>query len=140
MIVGAIVILLLAAWLDIEMRAIGRARAAEHQHTFTEYVQTHHLGTLVTIDDGTGIDPVSYLLNLSHPVADKQREALALQLMKIYATEDHGQLLTIAFIDPRTKVSEPVAEADLNDESNTLQLTVHFTNGTERVTTRHVQW
>lgn len=140
MIVSFLVILALGAWIYFQMQAIGAKRASQHQYTFTEYVQNHHLGTLLTIDDGTGLDPISYVLNLNQPVADSAREALIVQLMKVYATRDHGVLLTLDYVDPTTKQSHAIAEANLNDDTNTLILTVHYTDGTEKVTTEHVKW
>ncbi|MDQ0190304.1 hypothetical protein JI721_09765 [Alicyclobacillus cycloheptanicus] len=138
--IGVLVILALGAWIDIDMKNVAAARAADHQMTFAEYVHNHHLGTLVTIDDGTGLNASAYDLQLSKPVPDGQRTALALELSEVYAKDDHGELLTIDYTDPKTKLDEPIATCTLDPNLENLTVTVHFTNGQQQVVHKHVDW
>jgi hypothetical protein len=59
MIIVLAVILTTIAWLYIRMQTISTERAAQHKHSFYEYVVSRHIGRLKTIDTGTGLDPTS---------------------------------------------------------------------------------
>lgn len=126
--------------LYLTMHRIAAQRAQAHAHTFDEYVITHHVGELTTIDDGTGIDPASYVLTLDHPVPVQRAAAFTTTLMKLYVTYDRGQILTLVYLDPKTGKRHPIAEAEYNDDHKTLSVTVSTSDGVGTRITRHVDW
>lgn len=138
--IGIFVVLALGAWIDVVMHQMASKRASEHKVTFAEYVHNHHLGTLEVIDDGTGMNAVAYDLQLNRSVPDAQRVSLALSLIETYAKDDHGELLTIDHIDPQTHLDEPIATCTLNETLTKLTLTVHFSDGQQKVINRQVNW
>ncbi|MCL6452354.1 MAG: hypothetical protein K6T78_01860 [Alicyclobacillus sp.] len=127
-------------WLYVYMQQVHAVRAAEHKHTFDEYVVTHHLGTLELIDSGTGLDAMSYVLTVNRPVPDAQRAAWAENLMRLYVQYDHGSLLTIQSINPTTHKPNPIAQCHYDDDTRQFQMTVDLSNGQTRVINQVVNW
>lgn len=135
MIFLAVVGLLVVALRRAEIKA-----ASEHKHTFVEYVAAHHLGRLVLIDDGTGLDPSFYMLELYHPVPDAQEESEAIFLMKYYVQNDNGQAMSIVYTDPKTGKRRPMAEINFDDDEHLLNLTLINQEGVSRKIVRHENW
>lgn len=127
-------------YLYVYMKQTARTVAAQHKHTFYEYVVTHKLGTLAEIDTGTGIDPMSYILTLSKNVPDNQRVSFATDLARRYAEYDHGSILTIVYVNPKTHKQQAVAESHYDDDHKQLQLTVTFSSGQTQQINERENW
>ncbi|MBX5435979.1 MAG: hypothetical protein IRZ33_02025 [Alicyclobacillaceae bacterium] len=140
MIVSLVVLVGIAASLYAAMRQIAAQRAREHKQSFYQYVVTHHIGSLQEIDDGTGFDPVSYLLTINHPLPADQAFAFATNLMKRYVLFDHGQLLSIVYKDPQSGRQRPLADVHYDDDAHVLSVTVTDASGNARHYVRHVDW
>ncbi|MCL6547628.1 MAG: hypothetical protein K6T30_01815 [Alicyclobacillus sp.] len=142
--VWMVVILLILAGVSsslyIAMRQIAAERERQHKQSFYQYVVTHHIGSLQEIDDGTGFDPVSYLLTLDHPVPPGRIAAFATHLMKLYVTFDHGQILSIVYKDPHSGRQRPLADVHYDDDAHVLTVTVTDASGNAQRYLRHVDW
>jgi hypothetical protein len=115
-------------------------RAAQHKHTFAEYVATQQVGTLSLIDTGTGIDPMAYVLTLNNNVPDGQRVAFTQNLAHLYAEYDHGSSLIIVYADPATHKQKVIAESHYDDDHQQLQLIVNLSSGQTQQVDQHVDW
>jgi len=111
-----------------------------HKQTFVEYVAKHHMGQLYLIDDGTGLDPSSYMLVLNHPVPDVQEESLTMQLMQLYVQYDHGQALSIVYTNPKTDKRRPLADVNFDDDNKVLVMTITNQEGVSHKIVRHENW
>jgi hypothetical protein len=140
MIIIALAIAAASGYLYLYMKQTAALRSAEHKHTFTEYVTDHKLGKLVLVDTGTGIDPMAFVLQLADNVPDIKRETFAQNLAHLYAKYDHGALLTIVYIDPKTHKQYPIAESNYDDDTKQLQLTVTLSSGNREQFNKHVDW
>ncbi len=140
MLVALCGILAITGLLYLAMKDIAAKRRAEHKQSFMSYVTEHHLGTLVEIDSGTGLDPMSYVLEVNQPVADSEKVSFALDLLHRYNQYDHGTLLSIAYVKPGTNQHKPIAEAHYNPVNHTVSLTVHLDSGETKTIVQNVNW
>lgn len=140
MLIVLVLILLVTGLLFAYMLNLSAKRAAEHKHSFMEYVTTHHLGDLTEIDTGTGLDPMSYILTLNHVLPDADRTNFALDLSQRYFTYDRGQQLTIVYVDPSTHKQYPVAETHYDRQTKKLTLNVTSQSGQTTQTVLTVHW
>jgi DNA-binding transcriptional regulator YbjK len=122
------------------MRQVAAARAAAHKHSFYEYVVTHHIGQLTDIDTGTGIEPMSYVLTLGHPLPVDQRLSFAVEMARLYALYDHGQSLTIVFADPATKRQQTLAETQYDAQARQLTVLWADDQGSMHTVKQPVNW
>lgn len=135
-----VIILAVVSSLFLALRRAEVRAAAEHRHTFVEYVVQHQLGKLVLIDDGTGLDPSFYMLELNKPVPDAEQESDALYWMKYYVQNDHGQALSVVYTDPATGKRRPMAEIHYDDNQHLLTLTLTNQEGVSRKIVRRENW
>lgn len=135
-----VIVIAVVASLLFALRRAEVQAAAQHRQTFVEYVADHHLGKLVLIDDGTGLDPSFYMLELNKPVPDTKEESEALFLMKFYVVHDHGQALSIVYTDPKTGKRRPMADINYDDDKDILNLTLTNQEGVSRKIVRHENW
>jgi hypothetical protein len=140
MIAVVLIILAVSSLLYVYMKQVAAARAKEHKHSFYEYVLTNHIGTLTEIDTGTGLDPMSYIVTLHHSIADSAKAAFAEDLMKHYVQYDHGSVLSIVYLDPKTNRRQPLAECRYDRLQGTVTITVTFDSGQTQVVRRQVNW
>jgi hypothetical protein len=140
MLVALICILAITGLLYLFMKDIAAKRAAQHKQSFMSYVTENHLGTLVEIDSGTGLDPMSYVLEIDHPVPDTEKASFALDLMHRYAEYDHGTLLSISYVQPGTSKHTPIAEVHYNPVNHAVVATVHLDSGETQTVTKKVDW
>ncbi|CAM3696126.1 hypothetical protein [Alicyclobacillus pomorum] len=129
MLVVFVGILVMMGFLYIAMKSITTQRLAEHKHSFMGYVTSNHVGKLVEIDSGTGLDPMSYVLQLDHPVPDSEKASFTIDMMQKYVQYDRGSVLTVVYVNPTTKVQIPVAEAHYNRVDGRVSVAVHMDNG-----------
>lgn len=123
------------------MRSISRIRSLEKQHTFYEYVVTHHIGYLEEIDDGTGMDPQSYVLELNSNVSSSHLLSFTMNLMKLYYQYDNGSTLTI--MASKTSLqshNHPIAQAHYDDDRGTLYITLNPVNQPVRTIKLSPKW
>jgi len=140
-IIAMIVVILLAGWyLYIDMQKIGVQRAQQHKHTFYEYVTTHHLGNLVLIDSGTGLDAMAYILQMPKQVANDKRAGFAENLMHLYVQYDHGTLLSIVYVNPKTQTRLPMAQCHYDDDTHQFNMTVTHPDGSTTEVNQTVNW
>jgi hypothetical protein len=135
-----VAILLLIGSLYVYMQHVASQRAALHKHSFMEYVATNHLGSLMTIDSGTGLDPMSYVMTLDHTLPDDQRQSFALDMGHRYYEYDHGQTLTIVYVDPKTHKQFPLAESQFDRFTEKLTLSVTKQSGQTQQVVQQVNW
>lgn len=140
MVVILILILSTVGVLYLVMKNMSKQAQQENKHTFYEYVVTHHIGRLVLIDDGTGLDPASYMLELPQPIPPSQAENFSMNLMKLYVTYDHGQILSIVYTDPVTKKHHPIADIHYDDDRKLVTLTLTDQTGQTHRIVQHVNW
>jgi hypothetical protein len=140
MLVALICVLAATGLLYLFMKDIAAKRAAQHKQSFMSYVTANHLGTLVEIDSGTGLDPMSYVLEVNHPVPDAEKASFALDLMRRYAEYDHGTLLSISYVQPGTTKHTSIAEIHYNPVDHTVIVTVHLDSGETKTITQSVNW
>ncbi|GGJ01436.1 hypothetical protein GCM10010885_08310 [Alicyclobacillus cellulosilyticus] len=114
-------------------------RAKAHKQSFYQYVVEHRIGTLTEIDDGTGLSPVSYVLSVAHPPPPADWEAFAVRMMRLYATFDHGQLLTIVTSDPRTGRQRTIADAAYDARRGQMSVTVYLPDGRVQHAVLHIR-
>jgi hypothetical protein len=124
-VVTFLVIVALSAWLFVEIDVIAGQRAKAHKHSFYEYVLTHHIGKLEEIDDGTGLNPLSYVLTLDHNIPDDKLQSYVYDLIRLYAAYDHGQTLTIMVNTASLRHPVQIAQAHYDDDEDVL--TLHLT-------------
>jgi hypothetical protein len=120
-----LVIVALSAWLLAEINIIAEQRAKAHKHSFYEYVVTHHIGKLEEIDDGTGLNPLSYVLTLDHNVSNTQLQSYVYDLIHRYVAYDHGQTLTVMVATASSGHPIQIAQAHYDDDEDVL--TLHLT-------------
>jgi hypothetical protein len=140
MLIAIAAILIVIGLLYAYMQNIAATRAAQHKHSFLEYVTTNHLGSLITIDSGTGLDPMSYVMTLDHPLPDNQKEPFALEMSQRYYQYDHGQSLTVVYVDPRTHKQYQVAETQYNERTKQVAITVSDASGQPHQDVKQVNW
>ncbi|MCL6515926.1 hypothetical protein [Alicyclobacillus sp.] len=126
--------------LYLYMRQVAAARAAEHKHSFYEYVISHHIGQLTDIDTGTGIEPMAYVLTLNHPLPADQRVSFAIEMAHLYAQYDHGTSLTIVYNDPATKRQQTLAETQYDPGARVLTVVWSDGEGQMRSQKQSVDW
>lgn len=120
-----LVVVGLFTWLLVEMNIIAGERAKAHKHSFYEYVVTHHIGKLEEIDDGTGLDPISYVLTLDHNIPDDKLQSYVYNLIQRYVAFDHGETLTIMVKTASLGHPTQIAQAHYDDDEDVL--TLHLT-------------
>lgn len=141
MVIVALAIIAASGYLYYYMKHQGTIHQAQNQHTFAQYVANHHLGQLALIDTGTGVDPMTDVLNLNQSVPDAQRQAFALNLAHIYAKYDHGSsLIIMSMKDSTTHKQSVIAESHWDDDKSQLQLTVTTSSGEIKQLNQHVDW
>jgi len=140
MIVVFIAIVVVTSTLFFAIRVIGAQRAVAHKHSFYQYIVTHHIGTLQEIDDGTGLDPLSYVLTLNHPVPEHQLQSYATDLMHKYVLYDSGSTLTIEYKALGQTKPTQLAQANFDDDAGALILTLHPQSNNSRQIVQHVNW
>lgn len=140
MIIVLIAIIAITSTLFYAIRVIGKERSAAHKHSFYEYIVTHHLGTLQEIDDGTGLDPLSYILVLNQPVPESDLQAYTTDLMHKYVIYDSGSTLTIEYKPPGQTKPIQLAQANFDDDAGALILTLHPQSSQSRQVVMHVNW
>lgn len=140
-IVLMIVVIALAGWyLDSYMNKVAGQRAQQHKQTFYQYVVTHHLGKLLLIDSGTGLDAMAYVLQMPNQIPDSQRASFAENLMHLYVKYDHGTLLSIVYVNPSTQVRLPVAECHYDMDSREFNMTITHLDGNTTQSDETVNW
>lgn len=140
MVAAIVAILLLIGSLYVYMQHVAAQRAALHKHSFMEYVATNHLGSLMTIDSGTGLDPMSYVMTLDHTLSDSQRESFTVDMAHHYYEYDHGQSLTIVYVDPKTHQQYPLAESQFDRYKEKLTLSITNQSGQTHQVVQQVNW
>lgn len=133
-------IVLLIGLLFVAMQGIATKRAAEHKQSFMSYVADHQLGTLIEIDTGTGLEPMSYVLEVPHPISDAEKESFALDMIQKYVQFDHGSTMTITYVPPGSKEQHVIANAHYDRDKKTATITVHLENGQNQTTVHNVNW
>jgi hypothetical protein len=129
MLVVFVGILIFMGFMYIAVKSITEQRLAEHKHSFMGYVTSNHIGKLMEIDSGTGLDPMSYVLQLDHPVPDSEKASFTMDMIQKYVQYDRGSVLTIVYLNPTTKIQTPIAEAHYNRVDGRVSLSIHMDNG-----------
>ncbi|GMA49681.1 hypothetical protein GCM10025857_10380 [Alicyclobacillus contaminans] len=140
MVVTVVCIAAVMVFLYVSMKQITAQRMAQHKHSFMGYVTENHIGKLVEIDSGTGLDPMSYVLELSHPVADADKQSLLLQYMEKYVEDDRGTVLTVVYVHPDGHTQTPIGEAHYNPVDGRVSLSVHLDDGQTRSAVLRENW
>lgn len=140
MIVAIVSILIVTVLLFLYMQHVAGQSAAKHKHSFMEYVTTNHLGALMTIDSGTGLEPMSYIMTLNHPLADNAKESFVMDMSHRYYEYDHGQALTIVYVNPKTHQQYPIAEAHYDRVVKKLAVNITEQSGQTLQFVKQVNW
>ncbi|MCL6594468.1 MAG: hypothetical protein K6T31_10860 [Alicyclobacillus sp.] len=77
---------------------------------------------------------------VEHPIPDADKATFTYQLSHLYAEYDHGQSLTIVYVNPQTHRQVPIAEAQYDDDNHRLTLTLTLDNGQTVTQTQTVDW
>lgn len=125
-------------YLLISMSHIAKQKKQAHAHTFFQYVVTHHIGTLTEVDDGTGLDPQSYVLNIPNPISPKLLPAWTENLMRLYYQYDDGSTLSVFANEPHQKSPVEIAQAYYDGDNQILMMTI--LSGKTQSIKEHIVW
>lgn len=139
---AVVLIIILAGILSLlpYIRQVGTERQQQGKQSFAEYVLAHHLGKLTLIDTGTGIDPVSDVLTIASNIPDAKRKAFVLSVMKRYVEDDHGQTLSVEYVNPQKEKHIPIGFANYDDDTHRLQVNITHQNGQVESFSEKVDW
>jgi hypothetical protein len=106
---------------------------------FPQYVVDHRIGHAEIADDESGMQQDFCVVHLNKAPPDSQIANELLDLLNHYHQLDGGTILTAEYDIPGTGKNTILGDAVLNEETNTVRLTVNTASG-KHVVERHVDW